>query len=144
MIRIIEWQHAFTIPFADNVHDVLKAFLRTSIQGEWRFDESAEIDNFVLHLRRGKWKKSLFGGLSPAFPTNDPKATPMTLRITLRPTSSEVLIRLYHWFHYNFVEQSQRTAEMEKWYGNYVSREVAELARYLRDFYRLPELPEIA
>ena len=152
----IEWKYVLKIPFHDRVHEVLHAFLRTSEQGEWTPNEEIPSDAFVLNYRRGRWQRRWFGrGEWLPEPwhscfgdaTRNAGLAPMELRITLRPTPSEVTIGIYHFAYLRggpTPYQKQQKQADETALAHLVDSEVKALAEYLREVYDLPEPPQIA
>ena len=142
-MREIEWRYAFEIPIAEDLHNVLHAFFRTSEHGVWGQDEEESSDAFVLHYRRGEWAKSLFGfgkRLVPAPVTMlTIEAAPMRLNVTLRPSPDLVRVGLQYIFSWG----GHISAETARFVGNGVFEEVKALTAYVTRAYSLPALPDL-
>lgn len=142
------FRHVIVLPPALDVHQTVVAFLATSEHGIWKIDSQAQSTPYVLHFLRGNWKKAWFGlssRLSPEFCDVDvrghnvPDTRPMKLRITLRPSPSDVrLSMLFSVFNVFSYEYEKNQGFVEYWTDR-VAKEVKDLSEYLRKSYGLPE-----
>src|SRR5208282_5587347 len=78
LVPCYPWKASFTIPFAEAVHTMIHAFLRTSQAGSWVVNPKIASDGFVLNYQRAK----------------DNSSPSMQLKITLRPTPELIVVKL--------------------------------------------------
>ena len=139
-----EWKHILKMPNVDNPHAAVFSFLRTSEWGEWRIAEDKPNDVFVQHFRRGKTiqiPRFIWGvheePLAPNL-TAPLEHVFMELRATFRPLPDILTIGLYHSVFWPC------SGRLDKRVSEYIVAEAQALATYLREFYDLPETPQIA
>lgn len=143
-----EWHHSLRIPIVDKPHEVIFAFLRTSEWGEWHPRRGMPGDAFVMHFERGAraFAPNFLGfgsrEVTPYVDTSTPmREVLMLLRVTLRPSPSNVAINLYHTACF-FTSQG-KLPYLQQSIHQHIQGEVCELAGYLRECYGLPEVPAI-
>jgi len=152
------YKTTLVLPFVENVHNVLIAFLRTSEFGEWKVDTEKSGDQFVMHFIRGKWRKPmLFGrGAVPAMHNMCgngelvAETVPMRLDVKLLPSPQDLTITLEHEIHgvdipswgLSKVEEARFETYMGQW-KRIIVAELANLRAYLKKCYNLPDLPRL-
>lgn len=156
------YKTTLVLPFVENVHNVLIAFLRTAESGEWKVDAENPSDQFVMHFIRGKWRKPiLFGrGIVPVMHNLHKtqlvaETVPMRLKVRLLPSPQDLTITLEHEAYAVDVDaaildypkaffDSRRRYEcyVPQW-NEIIGKEVVSLRAYLKKCYNLPELPNL-
>jgi hypothetical protein len=138
-MKVIEWVWSMELPIVDRIHETILAFLRTSEFGLWEPSENERNDVFVLHFHRGRWKRSFLSRrLAPNWSGKRLQSAPLKLRVTLRPSSVDIVVNLQFLFCHDlrFFAEGQ---ERQVWKS--LADEVAGLATYLAKVYRSPQLP---
>lgn len=148
------YKTTLVLPFVENVHNVLIAFLRTAESGEWKVDAENPSDQFVIHFIRGRWRKPiLFGrGIVPAMHElrHDKvvvESLPMRLKVKLLPSPQDLTIMLEHEVYAVNVTEDIWNRKAVEWYvrqwDGLIGNEIASLRAYLKKCYNLPDLPQL-
>lgn len=145
------YSHQVLLPLAEQIHQVLIAFFRTSEFGEWQFEESAS-DQFSLKFRRGNWKTPLFGNeLKSGDPERrqggivTPRTVPMRLSVRIRPAPKEVFVIVEHEVFLRgeqMVLKSEWGAANVRQWDAIVSAELGRLTEYLQKCFEMPSAPK--
>lgn len=144
------YKTTLVLPFVENVHNVLIAFLRTAEPGEWKADAEYASDQFVMHFIRGKWRKPiLFGrGIVPAMHElrHDKvvvESVPMRLKVKLLPSPQDLTITLEHEVYAVNVDSTRLDHPYVPQWDKIIGNEIASLRAYLKKCYDLPDLPRL-
>jgi len=148
------YKTTLVLPFVENVHNVLIAFLRTAESGEWKGDAEKPSDQFVMHFIRGRWRKAFVfaGGMVPAMHElrKDKvvvESLPMRLKVKLLPSPQDLTIMLEHEVYAVNVPEDLCDREAVEWWvhqwDGLIGNEVASLRAYLKKCYNLPDLPRL-
>jgi len=151
------WKHSFEIPFVENLHRAIHAFLRTSEFGGWEVDETMPSDSYVLNYRRGKatpppgkFRYIIHGAMGETYAAYVRRCgwrgwntNPMQLTVRLRPLPADNLIRILveHSLVGPHADLMLEIAGIRL--SDSIQHEVNALAAYLKHNYQLPALPEI-
>ncbi len=154
-----EAQVKIRLPYAEQIHGVINAHLRTSERAVWEADGRSE-DGFTMAYHCGGRQLSAFG---LKLPLSDPKfiefdlfdecpaKLPVRLTITIRPSPQTIVLTLafacppvypYPTSRYRDWVQKAKKA-IDGWLAQIASAESSELADYLQEFYCLAERPEV-
>ena len=125
----------FRVPNVADIHVPVVSFLRTSEFGKWEIDDDQPSDSYVLHFRRGPWKRTLFG--KKLIPIYGPTMA-MRLCVTFRPTAETIRLG----FRHEVMHLIQSSPSSEE-YGEYAGAEVKALMNYLREYYDLAQPLEL-
>lgn len=144
------FRHFVVLPPVEDVHQTLVAFLATSEQGTWQVNDQVLNTPYVLHFRRGNWRRAWFGfsvTLTPGMcdvdssGRNVPETRPMKLTITARPSPKDIrLVMLFSVFSMVTYEEPKNQRYVEYW-ADRITKEVKDLSEYLRKCYSLSESP---
>jgi hypothetical protein len=140
------YRHVIVLPLLADIHQTLVAFLATSEQGTWQVDPQVPSTPYALHFLRGNWGRAWFGLSSTLSPKvcdvdatghNIAATRPMKLKITVRPSPSDIRISLL-FYVFSMVAYDDNQQHVDYWAGR-ITKEVKELSEYLRKCYGLPE-----
>ncbi len=141
----LEFSHTLMLPLVENVHTSLVAFFETSDWGAWKADDIEESTSFRLNLLRGNWGRAILGSKrvpkicdAGASGKEIPRTKPMMLEVTIRPSPERIRINLRHQ-----VFAPKNGISNPVYWRRYVFGEVDSLRDYLRECFKLDELPKL-
>lgn len=147
------------LPYVEKIHEVINAYFRTSIQGEWELDTALRPDPFIVRYRRGarSWMAGLglrgnwteYQCVYPSVLAQGKGKFPVLLKIVIRPSPSATQLSLH--FSCRAAYDAGRKAEfvaadqkrIDEWLAEIASGDSQGLVDYLFEFYSLQEKPEL-
>jgi hypothetical protein len=132
---VIEWTAALEVPRRNKVHEAVNAFLETSREGAWMFDDTEENTPRVLNYRRGPWERSFFGWGNRLIPVPFHRVTsllPMRLVVEVKFLPLEILLTIHHQLFLKGLKNEKAREAEERRCADSVRAEMDALAAFLR------------
>jgi hypothetical protein len=154
-----EFQAQIRLPYLEKVHEVINAYLRTSLNGEWVVDPAHSPDAFIMFFRRGQRRWDTYFGFGGRWNEYeyclsyliDPPALPVFLKIVIRPSPQSTLLGLNFTTKPVWPASSSRSQELvakeqdkvKSMLSSIAHSELHGLREYLQEFYSLQDEPEL-